>query len=445
GVRHASTKVIVQPGGLASLDWSFAFAEPGTHRVRFEIESDDSFPIDDRRDWVVFVDSTTEVLLVDGNPSGQPLAGETDFLSIALSPFALARDDRIDTARTRVVTRNDMDAESLQSVDVVVLANVRELDQQRTEQLLDFVSQGGHLSIFLGDRINLNWYNRLFEQQDGAVLLPIRLNAQVTDADPPLGLEAVAGSEVLQPLIEIAGHRFDGVDVRRYHGFAWTDSKDNRPRSDVLVRLTSGEPYLIQDRWKHGVVSLSAGPADADWSSLPTRPVFLPFAQNLLGRKSFGLNRALNVPSGGSIVDFFDTGPDEELAVAEIQSADGNSIKSQVDAVGGYVRVRSEPIRAAGSSTIQYGDKPKRVANVYLPESESRLNPLSDQQLESLAASFGGTVVTEAESLQKLGHERRFGREVWQWLLLAVVVLLLFEMILQQRIHRANRPLRAEL
>ncbi len=443
GVRQESVQATLETDDQVSLKGSFAFTETGTHRVRFAIDGQDAVPHDDAFDWIVFVDSPTEVLLVDGQPSREPLAGAADYLSIALTPFALARDGRTDGIRSRVVTVDELTAEALQTVDTLVLANVQKLDPQRTAELVEFVSRGGHLAAFLGDGIDPNWYDRLFQHDDAEPLLPVRLAAEAETTDPPLRVNFVADGVSFQPLREAVGDRLEGVEIGRYHG--WRTSLPERadgtydPRVDVVLRLSNGDPYLIQHRWQQGLVSLCAGPADADWSNWPMRPAFLPWVQSLLGQRHLTIDRSLNRPSGQSLIDRYRPEAVAESIEPDVRTSEGDPVAAEIAAAGGAVRVQTAPLRNRGVYAIRYGEEAEHLGSIFLPATESTRSTLSDTELAELAREMNAIVVSDATALAALQKERRAGREIWPWLLTAAMVLMLFEVFWQQSIRPLPR------
>ena len=108
-----------------------------------------------------------DLVLVDGEPSSDPLMGEVDFLGVAL----LAGQEDADAWRVDV--RNDVDwgAAPIGQPDLLVLANVASLSATRVKELEQLVRRGMGLMIFLGDQVDTDNYNRLlFRNGDG--LLP---------------------------------------------------------------------------------------------------------------------------------------------------------------------------------------------------------------------------------------------------------------------------------
>ncbi len=69
------------------------------------------------------------VLVVNGDPSPEPLKGETDYLQIALQPYreGKAGEGLVDLLEARVVEVDGFHAQAIGDARVVVLANVPKL------------------------------------------------------------------------------------------------------------------------------------------------------------------------------------------------------------------------------------------------------------------------------------------------------------------------------
>ena len=69
---------------------SALFQEPGLHWLSLRLPDDD-LPADNLRFAALDVRDTLRILLIDGEPSSDPLASETDFLALAGRRSAPAR------------------------------------------------------------------------------------------------------------------------------------------------------------------------------------------------------------------------------------------------------------------------------------------------------------------------------------------------------------------
>ncbi len=162
------SQVKLAPHEKGQVLFTHAFDTPGSHVVEVfadadPLKADNSFlasiPVRDK----------VPVLLVNGDPSVEPMKGETDFAEIALAAVqrGACRTGRSAFDESRCAPRNWI-AKRLSESAVVIMANVRKLTDDQLRGLEDFVKNGGGLLIFAGNRVDSGWYNTaLFKDGKG--------------------------------------------------------------------------------------------------------------------------------------------------------------------------------------------------------------------------------------------------------------------------------------
>ena len=160
GNPDSASQVALEPDAAAQVLFTCLFKTAGSHVVEIEAAVDDRLATDNRYAVSVNVLERIETLLVDGAPSSQPLESETDFLAVALTPYTFGRVKLTDLLETRTIATRDLDESSLADAKVVVLANVAKLSDEQVAALTNYVSGGGSVLIFPGNKIDLDWYNR---------------------------------------------------------------------------------------------------------------------------------------------------------------------------------------------------------------------------------------------------------------------------------------------
>ncbi|MDB4423266.1 BatA domain-containing protein, partial [Rhodopirellula sp.] len=150
--------------------------QAGVHEISLSVEHSDALLPDNRRSIAVDVIREVSVLLVDGKPSSKPLEGQTDYLAIALSPFAFGGQDQPDAVRTSVIAPQDLAKElDEKNPDVVILANVEKVEGESRQRISEFVNDGGSLILFDGDGIDADSYNANWESNGTFWTLPAQL------------------------------------------------------------------------------------------------------------------------------------------------------------------------------------------------------------------------------------------------------------------------------
>jgi von Willebrand factor type A domain/Aerotolerance regulator N-terminal len=153
-------------GGRQKVRFFHQFRNPGPHWVSVTIDSD-SLPNDDRRFLAVPVVPSLRLLAVDGDEKADPLESETGLLSRALSiPVSesmVARGmESPSIIRTEVISEDSLNDAQLEDLDMVILANVGVVSDEKVQQFRKFVNDGGALLIFAGDNVDAELYNQKF-------------------------------------------------------------------------------------------------------------------------------------------------------------------------------------------------------------------------------------------------------------------------------------------
>lgn len=443
--------------------------QPGTYEINVAVEHGDALAADNRRSIATNVMREINVLLVDGDPSNEPLEGATDFLAIALSPFAFGGDDQPDAVRTSTVRISRVPAELDKTMpEVVVLAGVAEPSEGTKKALANYVLAGGALVIFDGDKIKTDKYNSSWQCDAGTFALPATMESVIGDpasADgsvyrigelnpqyPPWGLLA-AGDQ--RPLAE--------VGVRAYRQLAVNDAAvDSEGRAliqssaaAVLLRMADGKPLVVSATRGRGQIVQFAIPCDDSWSTLPLRLVYLPMMQQLvLDLAGKGKAERIDVSEPIAVplreFDLADTG------VSDSKQVDSTSYTAQVP---GGDEVSTQPVgdvspRLAWTETDQpgtywfrrittiKGDADPLVAStlrvVDVPEIESQLRDVSPDRLSAASGELNANVYTSVADIQADDRLERYGREIWPHLLAALLLFLILEMFIQQRLVRST-------
>ncbi len=480
----------IPPRSTVTSRLSRRIEDVGVHEIAVSVEHGDALIEDNRRSIGVDVIREINVLLVDGKPSRQPLEGETDFLAIALSPFAFGGEDQPDAVRTTVVTDQRLEKELQdRDPDIVVLANVDRPKPEGRKSLARFVLDGGSLVVFDGDAVQTDVYNEAWTCDEGSWVLPAKLGEFVgaeasREAKPlPIGESNtqyspwdVLGSRDQQPFGKVDIYGYRRLTIHQSTGDGETQNADmasDQPAASVMARadadasdsdtlgdgavtllsMSNGDPLVVSARRGRGRVVQFAVPCDAAWTSLPMRMVYLPMMQQLTldlagSRKqtTVAVGNGFSVPTAeltallpdGAAVD------DGEKATYTIQEPGGSEVAMEPTdeaspqlvvaacAVPGSYQIRRQtPIKEQPpivSHTL-------RVAEV--PVIESQLRDADPSRLAAAAELVEANVYTDLQTLRSDDRTRRYGREIWRWLLVGLLVAMIAELFLQQRSVRS--------
>ena len=289
-------KVIDLDGGATV---TVPFATPalaeGLWRGHVEADAGDDLPFDDRRFLALSVAPPTRVLLVDGDPGRAPIESETYFLQAALRlapPGEKYTKAPFDPRTVELSAASGLP--DLAKTDVVVLANVGNLDAADAKALAAFVDRGGGLLVFTGDKVKTDGVRAI--QAAGLGVGKVAGPAPATER--PYRIDAwEAGHPILRPF-EDPEHG----DLRRPAFTAITKIEPD-PKSRVLASFRGGEPALLESPRGKGKVVWFASAADRGWGDWPRGRMYLPMVHQMIAYVA-GLaegGRVRQVVAGGDV------------------------------------------------------------------------------------------------------------------------------------------------
>lgn len=267
----------------------------------------DALPSDDQRPFWIEPAPPIKVLALNGDPRPTPQDDELFYLEKALAPEVIGR-DRL-SLMSRPTTRGELDPELLEGVDVIILANVPRPSAELGAQLKKHLERGGGVWLAPGARAQVSVWNQALRD-----LLPRPLRGARRAGDAAASLESrgaarfaqiEGGHPLFKPFDDVRRSNLNLASIQQYMLF----DPEPPPRSEVVVTLNEGVPFMITREVGEGRVVLWASPLDREWADLVIRPDFVPLAAQTiryLTREERGaltsvlLNEKLQIELNGS-------------------------------------------------------------------------------------------------------------------------------------------------
>lgn len=451
GTESSVSQVELAPNSSTQTLFTCEFDTPGSHVMEVEVVTDDPLRTDNRLAAAVTIWDNMKVLLVDGDPSSQPLKGETDFLAVALTPFTFGRVRLSDLVETQAVAPKEISADLLKSGRVIVLANVSKLEADQLSALSEWVRNGGALLICAGNRLDLSWYNdNMFS--GGTGLLPCAFGATRGKPDEAGRSAHIVPQHFDHPALEFFNDPAHGdlstAEIRQWFELVpgsdenmtavreGESSESTRPGTIVMARLDNGDPLIAERRFGDGVVIQTAIPCDADWSDLPMRPFFVPLMQQLVTTMASGLLPPRNIATGDPAVALLPAAETE--TTLSVTTPDGARRTLRSVAQGNVQLARFEETQRPGiyAMTTPSAESIHFVAET--SRAESDLQQLDKPDLAGLAERMGATVFESSSAYLEQDRLRRHGQEIWKYVLVALLLFMFLELFLQQRFARVR-------
>jgi hypothetical protein len=467
-------------GGWAAPRFYHTFTTGGWHSGYVEVD-DANLPQDNRRYFALQVLDGVDVLAING-VSTQVRDIDRDpvfFLRAALlaANFQVkkgtpdeAKPMRVKEDEPAALARLD-----LRKYPLVVLANVARLTGDAHEKLEKYVDGGGSLLIFLGDNIDARFYNQSLAASTRihggllpATLVKERGNVMAAGTKSDTTYAAVTGVAYSHSALasfedtkngNLAGVTFKALwelkpraeqtSVLMSARVLESSAPDGRPKAE---KASEHLPLLLEKKYGKGRVLLFASTCNRARTNFPMSSAFLPWTHQLvcyLAQKPMRRH------------GFFATGDAVPIPVSDTEGLPPVTVKKP-DGTTGFAAMSTGEYPLTFTDTAQAGvytlfpdqkDRKQMVA-VNLDPYESKLTYLNDVLLRQHEgdASMGDDEKIEAGFKQKLADRplvhyvadpgrvveiartARRGFELWNVVLWVVLVLVLFEPWLANRI-----------
>lgn len=418
----------IAPGETAKIPLAAAFQEPGAHHVEFELPQDD-LPGDNRRWAVCQVREQVHMLLVDGEPSSEPLAGEVDFLGLALS-LGIGEGDAF---RVQIVTDAEWSSLPPAPPDMLALANIASLSPEQAERLKRQVELGMGLMIFVGDQIDSTSYNQLLGD-----LLPAPLEAALDEDITGLIVEE-GPPGALDALLQLNAAVLERIKLRRFYQVRL--ASDERPDVRVLARWNSADaaPAVLERIVGQGRVLLWTTTADKQWTDWPTEPSYVLAVREAAkavvrsagnaGGLTAGETLRVVLPTGQRV----DSSPTPAVEVPEAEKPQALHVSFAGDEAANDQNASQTlsyaDTRRAGLYKLAWQVAPAQAKNEIFAVNpdvrESRLERITPDELRSLWGGFRPEVIAAASAADAPIALRP--REIWRHLAIGMLGLLVME------------------
>lgn len=412
---------------------SYRFDSPGEHEVEARIAAD-ALTGDDTRRYVLPVRPSVRVLCVDGRPSNVPFQGAADYLRLALQPGDVEGFRRVSV---ETVGEGAFDETALPPFDAVFFCDVAEFTEAEAARLNAFVSRGGGVAFFLGDRVRAENYNRVLATEQGRRrrLLPMRLGPIIrrdSASLDPLGYR--------HPLLRaFQGRESAGLlttPVRAY--FRLEKIADSN--AEAALTLDNGDPLMVTEAVSLGRVVLTATTADPAWTAFPIWADYVPMVQEMLAYLLEPRRARRNVTVGEMIGDVRALSNVSGSVDVEIVTPDGRRIRRATAVEEAMLRWSFDGTKRAG---FYRADLRPSDAVEGMTACAFAVNPPAAESDPAgwLPEEFPDRVLPGIPVEMRRGTDGRqaFGESVAgdnraaQWLLQLALLLLMLEMMLAVR------------
>lgn len=436
------------PDGEATVEFERQFDKPGSQLVSVVLDQD-ALPGDNRSDAAVLVADSLPVVLVDGDRKLDPTRSETFFAKAALS----AAGADVSWIKPSVVTPDQLNAETLRTAAVIVLANVASLTPETQSLLERSVASGRGLLFALGDKVPKEGYAQ-DPDSPSAALLPVKLLEIATEPEEESQGVRIAGNSLELPwLREFRSDKGGTLTDARFS--KWWKVTEAKPAAEgdksgvsnlgtalTVAKFTTGDAWLVTRRFDRGMTAVLTSSLDADWNTLPAKTDFVPWLHELLfslaatstnRNVDVGTPLVLNIAPELKIEDYEFVGPANKKFVADKihDELQPGAILTEAKLPGVY-RFAKKSADGKPAPTDEHF-----VVN--FDRGESDLTLLTEVQRNTLSGEGRLTFTGDLSDLQKRMFADSSRTELWWMLIYVFLAMMAFEAWMTRRMLRGAK------
>ena len=426
------------PGEARTVRFDYAFTQPGSNWVRIQADAGDALPADDAAVAAATVWNRLPVLVIDGQLTTAGPFRSSQFLVAAMQPVAEAAQEATALVQPKVVSASAAEGEKLDDFAAVVVNDVPALSGGAAEKLAAYARAGGGVWLILGPRSDPALIG---SQLARAGLLTAKVrekrSAGATGAAPAVELKAPLNPMVA--LLAAAEHNaLTGTVTRQW----WAVTPGDGDEQVVLATAGGADP-LVYERpvgRNGGRVVVWCTSADGAWNNWPLVPNFVPLVNETVYHLAGAWTRSAGTGrlDAGSPLEW--SGPAQpRVKSASITRPDGTVVTRQPTLSNGRQRLNYNDTAEPGLYTLRF-DPTEVPQPAYYGVSIDRreLDPAPLSEADDAWLKSRGFIerrITRDELASALGGVNK-GVELWKWLGLGVLALLVFETLMTRRMIR---------
>ena len=380
----------LQPKEERLLRFGVQLESSGPNKFQLSLESD-NLEEDNSAYLAIDVPDKLKVLIVEGSP------GAGRYLELATQ---LERSGYAEGLICTVSLASLVSAEQIEKNDVVVLADVGDLDEENIKILDEKVRNGAGLLVYagvnmdafsaeqiIGRLVNMDWEKRV-SPEDGR-----DHQIRVSPQSDQLGLEL---RRLEAEILDCKVNGFHQVQTA-------ADSK-------ILLELDNGNPLLFIQEVERGKLAIFTTGADREWSSLPLNPAGPILFHLLLQELSTGDRQKLLRIGESARVEIRSNrlgaepkliGPSGEVSVPVRQEARESNK---------YIELLLSKTEIPGFHELQFGDNTDfEVLAANLDAGESDLKPATIDELESVFENTGVKILGSESMVDNSENQTHLG------------------------------------
>ncbi|MBM4034168.1 MAG: VWA domain-containing protein [Planctomycetes bacterium] len=285
--KQANQQLEIPPDLVMTASFNHVFAEPGIHNGWVQID-DDSLALDNRRDFSIEIQDHLPALVVrDAVPAIAQL-DPSFYVAKALDPFGDDPGKPRSLVQTTITELDKLTHDLLQKFRVVVLVDPGALQMTQIAVLRQYVRRGGRLVVFPGPNLRPRSLTDFLRGDKPAdALMPVELGEPAQGLIDRKKFDSLVGLDERHTILNVFRGYHSLPQAVKVYNHVPINAPERLPAEErspvqLLIGLSSGDPFLLENRFHEGRVLLFSTCTDPDWSNLAASRFFLPLLHRIV-------------------------------------------------------------------------------------------------------------------------------------------------------------------
>ena len=306
----------------------------------------------------------------------------------------------------------------MQKYNFVFLDGVNDVSSGLRAELLKFVEAGGSIAFFPGNDVKKESVNEF--------LLQFNVGQLASKKEESIKVGKINMSSThYQKVFEKNPDNIDLPLVSTYYII----NESSSSKSEELLGLKNGAPFLSKFTYGSGTVYVSASPLDETRTNFPKHAIFVPTILRMV--ELSGADYPLAYPLSNSPITINDNNYQlEKLSVRDKQNT-FSFIPEAQRGRGDISLFINDQVKKAGNFELIYQEEPIFAFGLNYNRKESDLSVYSDNDLENKLGEIGASLLTVSSDTDIIKGSIDVGNDKWwRWLIWLTLLFILIEILL---------------
>lgn len=321
---------------------------------------------------------------------------------------------------------SNINSVELSNYDIVIIDELKNLSENFSDKLINYISNGGKFIIFPGINLNIKQYNKLFNRLHTDLISGTdtsTVNAGKLNYQSSL-FKNVFKKEEKKPDLPTVKKRI------KFNGQSLTEE-------EIILQSENNDKLISSSRFGKGIVYIFSFSANPTYSNMVYHPLWIPLIYNMVVLNNNqdeiyytpGKENVIKIKkeqiNSESIVKIYNQ--DRSIDLIPIYSDDKNS----------NIKVfLNDLIQNAGHYTIETSDANKKGISLNYDRKESNLSFYTSSDIKSYISenNIKNISVTNAkdEYFSEIIQTQNNGKQLWKLFLFAALFFLMSEIIISK-------------